>query len=278
MVESLQAILKVKNLNFSYPENKNNVLKNISFEILSKQKVVLLGPNGAGKTTLMNNILKINEPQNGKIFFKDNLLNHFEEDELRQSISYVFQNPDDQIFASTVQEDILFGPEQFSFPEHLKKNRFNQVVELLALKSILKRNPRNLSYGEKKKVALAGVLILEPDLILFDEPLAFLDPPTQQLFIDVLNQISANGKSIMIATHNLNFAAEWGEKFLLLNKNGELKVKENKNFFRTGVKNLGNSLTNSSKIFKGFAAENALPVTTKESRNFLKNLLDQKMI
>ena len=105
-----------------------------------------------------------------------------------------------------------------------------------------------------------------------------MDPPTQQLFIDVLNQISANGKSIIIATHDLNFAAEWGEKFLLLNKNGELTVRENKNFFRSGVENLGNSLTKSSKIFKGFAAENALPVTTKESRNFLKNLLDQKMI
>lgn len=276
MVKSLKVILKVENLNFSYLESKINVLKNISFEILPKQKVVLLGPNGAGKTTLMHNILKINEPQNGKIYFKDNLLNHFEEDQLRQSISYVFQNPDDQIFASTVQDDILFGPEQFSFPEHIQKKRFNRVVELLAIENILERNPRNLSYGEKRKVALAGVLILEPDLILFDEPLAFLDPPTQQLFIDVLNQISANGKSIIIATHDLNFAAEWGEKFLLLNKNGELTVKENKNFFRSGVENLGNSLTNSSKIFKGFVAKNDLPVTTKESRDLLENSVKLK--
>ncbi|AZR72616.1 hypothetical protein BBF96_03965 [Anoxybacter fermentans] len=271
MAKDSETILMVKDLTFRYPGGEP-VLKTISFALKAGEKTVLLGPNGAGKSTLLFNLLRLYSPEEGEIYLKGKRLKDVPEEFLRQKLAYIFQNPDDQVFAPTVEEDILYGPVQFGIDSKEQKNRLKQVVELLQIKELLKRNPRHLSYGEKRRVALAGVLVMNPEIIFFDEPLAFLDPPGRKLFIKIMEELFCQGKTLLVATHDLNFAAEWGQRFLVL-KDGRIIADGDHKILKKGIATFDYSLPIPTQIFQGFVHESQLPLTIKESRELLKNLL-----
>lgn len=265
-----EPILQVKNLTYRYFGEKP-ILHKLSLTLHKQEKTVLLGVNGAGKSTLMFNILGIYKGEEGDISFQGINIREISEAVLRQKMAYIFQNPDDQVFATTVKEDILFGLVQFGFTQDEQDKRLNEVVELLKIDHLLKKNPRHLSYGEKRRVALAGVLVMEPEIIFFDEPMAFLDPPGRELFMSILDKLYKQGKTLVIATHDLNFAAEWGERYILLN-NGQISMDGDKNILIEGMEPFKYTLPITTQIFKDYMPSSELPVTVEEGREKLKKL------
>jgi cobalt/nickel transport system ATP-binding protein len=265
-----ELILEVNKLNFSYEDKP--FLKDISFSINKNQPTIFLGANGAGKSTLFFNLLRVYSPDTGEVLFKGENLSKIDEKIVRQKMAYLFQNPDDQVFAPTVEEDILFGPRQFGLSIDEIQNKLAELVNLLKIENLLKKNPHHLSYGEKRRVALAGVLIMEPEIIFLDEPLAFLDPLGAQTLIEILDRLIAEGKTIVIATHDLNFAAEWGEKFIILD-DGEVAAQGGVEILRDGITTFANTLPIVSQLFKGLVADEELPVSIEEGRELLKKLV-----
>lgn len=263
-----EPILQVENLTYRY-FGEEPILHRLSFTLHKQEKTVLLGVNGAGKSTLMFNILGLYKGEEGTIYFQGSDINEISEDVLRQKMAYIFQNPDDQVFAPTVEEDILFGLVQFGFTQEEQYKRLNEVVELLKIDHLLKKNPRYLSYGEKRRVALAGVLVMEPEIIFFDEPMAFLDPPGRELFMSILDMLYKQGKTLVIATHDLNFAAEWGERYLLLD-NGQISIDGDKTVLREGMAPFNYNIPITTQIFKEYISSSELPITVDEGRETLR--------
>lgn len=261
------SILQAVSITYRYPGG-TPVFNKLSLDLHQGERTVLLGPNGAGKSTLLFSLLGMYRMEAGEIRFHGKRLTDWHEREIRQRLAYLFQNPDDQVFAPTVEEDILFGPEQFGYPVEEQQQRLAQVADRLQILHLLKRNPRHLSYGEKRRVALAGVLILDPEVIFFDEPLAFLDPPGRQLFLGMLEFLANEGKTLLVATHDLNFAAEWGERILFL-QNGEIGADGDRRILRHGFPAFGQCIPIPTQIFRSFVPDEHLPVTVSEAQSYL---------
>lgn len=269
-------ILAAAGITYRYPGGEP-VLRELSFALRSGEQTVLLGPNGAGKSTLLFSLLGMFRPEAGVIELHGRGLTDWKETEIRQRLAYLFQNPDDQVFAPTVEEDILFGPRQFGYSAEEQRRRLAKVMDRLQIHHLRQRNPRHLSYGEKRRVALAGVLVLEPEVIFFDEPLAFLDPPGRVLLAETLAELAEEGKTLLVATHDLNFAAEWGERILFL-ENGRISADGDRTILRKGFPAFGGSIPIPTQIFHRFLPDDKLPVTIGEARTFLvqeKNPLRQ---
>lgn len=276
MVNARNTILQAVSIAYRYLGGKP-IFQNLSFDLGKGERTVLLGPNGAGKSTLLFSLLGMYRLEAGEVRFHGKRLADWKEGEIRQRLAYLFQNPDDQVFAPTVEEDILFGPRQFGYSVEEQQKRLAEVAEWLQIQHLMQRNPRHISYGEKRRVALAGLLILEPEVIFFDEPLAFLDPPGRQLFLETLEHLTDAGKTLLVATHDLNFAAEWGERVLLL-QHGELIADGERTILRKGFPGFGQCIPTPTQIFRGFVPDSDLPVTVEEGRQFVaqaKNLTRQ---
>ncbi|MBN2652618.1 MAG: ABC transporter ATP-binding protein [Spirochaetales bacterium] len=208
-----EPIFKLTNINYSYPGNFP-ALKDINLEIFKQEKVALIGANGTGKSTLLTLLDALIFAQSGEFsaFGKtitekalDKAVNQLE---FRKRVGFVFQNPDVQLFCQTVKEDILFGPLQLGIEKKIMLERFETIAEKLRIKHLIDRSPNRLSIGEKKKVAIASVLIIEPEVLILDEPTAGLDPQTTRDIIDALERENQAGKTIIMATHDLHIVEE----------------------------------------------------------------------
>ncbi|HEX3020406.1 MAG TPA: ABC transporter ATP-binding protein [Chitinispirillaceae bacterium] len=199
-------------VSFSY--NKIPALKNVNLTINCGECISIIGANGTGKSTLLNLLDALIFPTGGTVtafgsLLTEKELNNFEKQRMfRRRVGFVFQNPDIQLFCPTVRDDILFGVLHLEVEKREIEKRFEHVVELMKITHLLKRSPHQLSIGEKKKAAIASVLIIEPDVLLLDEPTAGLDPQTTRDIIDILFKAHRNGKTVVMATHDLHLAEE----------------------------------------------------------------------
>ncbi|MFA5093235.1 MAG: ABC transporter ATP-binding protein [Candidatus Omnitrophota bacterium] len=215
-------IYKLNNLYYSYL-GKIPALSGVSMEIKSGQKICVIGANGSGKSTLLQILDGLIFPDTGEVKFGQQVLNEkkFQDDkfcqEFRRKVGFVFQNPDVQLFCPTVEEDIVFGPLQLGFSKAEIKQRLDKLAYALELKDLLKRLPHQLSIGEKRKVAIASVLIIQPEVIILDEPTAGLDPLTSRRIIDILIEENAKGKTIITATHDLHIVEEISDLVYVFN-------------------------------------------------------------
>ncbi|ACO03869.1 MAG TPA: ABC transporter ATP-binding protein [Persephonella sp.] len=210
-------MIRIENLSFSYEDKQ--VLKDINFSIKEKEKVVLLGINGSGKSTLLKILNGLIFPDRGSYYFKDELITEkrLKDKEFarkfRKSNVLLFQSPDSMIFNPTVYDEIAFGLRQLSQDGIDEKVRF--WADKLGIYRYLDRSPFELSGGEKQKVCLASILVLEPELLLLDEPTANLDPRTTGWFIDFLSELDT---TVITTTHNLSLAPELGERGIVLSE------------------------------------------------------------
>ncbi len=217
----MDTILKLENITFRY--NSNEILKNISFEVRQKEKVVLLGINGSGKSTLLKMINGLIFPQKGEIFYKNQkicgkiLKNKDFVKSFRKENVLLFQNPDTMIFNPTVYDEIAFGLRQLEIENIDEKVKF--WADKLGIYKYLNSPPFSLSGGEKQKVCLASLLALEPELLLLDEPTSNLDPRSTGWLIDFLYDLDI---TIITTTHNLSLSLELGERGLVLSEDHEL--------------------------------------------------------
>lgn len=218
----MKNILKIENGSFSYEEERY-AIHNINLEINQGEKIAIIGNNGAGKSTFfltLNGVLRLNE---GDIYFHNKKLDYSRKCllELRKKVGMVFQNPDDQIIASTVEGEISFGLFNIGFDKEVVRKKVDAILEELDLTQYKNRPPHLLSGGEKKRVSIADVLVMEPELILFDEPTASLDNKNIQILKKQLNQLNEKGITLVISTHDMNFVWEWADRVIVFS-NGEI--------------------------------------------------------
>lgn len=211
-------ILRVEDVSFRYP-NGQLALRNIKFEVQAGEVVALLGANGAGKTTLMqhlNGLLPGNgPPQSGQIFVQDLPVEpkHFRA--IRQQVGFLFQDPDDQLFCPTVAEDVAFGPLNLGLPPDQVRSRLTDSLAAVGLPGFEQRSTQQLSYGERKRVALAGLLACDPLLLVLDEPSSNLDLRSRRRFIEILKQYSG---AQLIASHDLDLVVELCSRVLIVDQ------------------------------------------------------------
>lgn len=203
--------LEVKGLSFSY-EDGTPALKCVDLDVEEGEKVAVVGPNGAGKSTLLHLIAGFRAPFQGTVRVMDDLLEERTADSVRRHIGLLFQDPDDQIFMPTVEEDVAFGPVNLGMDA--VEERVLRALRSVSAEDLAKRKPHRLSHGMKKRVAIAGVLAMEPDVLLLDEPTAGLDPRSRSGLIGTLKGMR---RTMLIATHDLEAAGEVADRVVLLN-------------------------------------------------------------
>jgi len=203
--------LEIESLGFSY-EDGTVALENVSLSLERGEKVAIVGPNGAGKSTLLHLIAGFRMPFTGKVLIDSQTLTESSADDLRKMVGLLFQDPDDQIFMPTVEEDVAFGPRNLRLDDI--DGRVSKGLRSAGVETLAKRKPHKLSYGMKKRVAIAGVMAMDPNILLLDEPTSGLDPRARSELIKLLKGMD---RSMLIATHDLEAAAEIVDRAVVLN-------------------------------------------------------------
>ena len=204
-----EALLVCEDLSYSYLE-RFPALDAVSLEVCAGEKVALLGANGCGKSTLLKILDGLLFPEKGtyRAFGEPVTEDNLEDEQFsmgfRSRVGFIFQNSDAQVFSPTVREDIAFGPLQLGWPRAKIAGRIDDVLAMLEIADLADRAPFQLSGGERKRVAIATVLVMNPEVLLFDEPTAALDPRTQAWLVELILELNRAGKTIVMATHDLD--------------------------------------------------------------------------
>ena len=213
--------LQINNLNFSYPDGYE-ALKNINLEINKGDTLGVLGPNGAGKTTFILHLNGILGNLDNSIYINNLSINEDNLKKIREKVGIVFQDPDDQLFMPTVLEDVMFGPKNFGYTNEEAESKAIEALEKVKMKEFLNKPPHHLSFGQKRKVAIASVIAINPELIVLDEPSSNLDPASRRELIEILKNLDV---TIILVTHDLPMALEICDESIILN-NGEIKTRD----------------------------------------------------
>jgi energy-coupling factor transport system ATP-binding protein len=221
--------IKFEQVNFSYPtfDGKNfSALENINLEIEQKGEfITLIGETGSGKSTLVQHMNALIRPVSGsvtiygiKIEKNTNKNKKIKLNPLRQKVGLVFQFPEYQLFEETVLKDIIFGPKNFGVPEKIAIERAKEIIKHVGLnESYLERSPFNLSGGEKKRVSIAGILAMEPDILVLDEPTSGLDPKGRDALLELFTSIHKDlNKTVIIITHDMNTVYKYASRVLVM--------------------------------------------------------------
>ena len=213
--------LQINDLNFSYPDGYE-ALKNINLEINKGDTLGVLGPNGAGKTTFILHLNGILGNLDDSIYINNLSINEENLKKIREKVGIVFQDPDDQLFMPTVLEDVMFGPKNFGYTNEEAESKAIEALEKVKMKEFLNKPPHHLSFGQKRKVAIASVIAINPELIVLDEPSSNLDPASRRELIEILKNLDV---TIILVTHDLPMALEICDESIILN-NGEIKTRD----------------------------------------------------
>jgi len=196
--------IKVEHLSFAYPDG-HPALRDVSLTIAPGEKVALVGPNGAGKSTLMLHLNGILQPTSGEVRVCDMDTRNGHLGRVRAAVGLVFQDPDDQLFSPTVFDDVAFGPLYQGLPETEVRARVDQALAAVHMRDYARRVSHHLSTGEKKRIAIATVLSMNPEILVLDEPTAGLDPRARRGFIRLLRELP---QTMLVSTHDMRLVAE----------------------------------------------------------------------
>lgn len=216
-------ILEARNLSYSYEDSSSPALNGLSLSIARGSKIAVMGANGSGKSTFFlccNGILK---PDQGELLFKGQPISYSKKNllELRSKVGIVFQNPDTQLFCASVYQEISFGPLNLGIPEKEAAEAVENIIETLEITDFRHRPAHALSGGQKKQVALADILVMKPEIMILDEPFAALDPVHTRIIRQQIDKMCTSGMTVLLATHNTDYALEWADEVVLL-KNGRV--------------------------------------------------------
>lgn len=208
--------VEIENLCFSYPGG-GTVLDAVTFRLARGRSLALLGPNGAGKSTLLlhlNGLLSGNGSVRilGKKVVKENLL------WIRKKVGMVFQDPDDQLIMPSLLEDVAFGPRNLGLPEEMVQRDSRWALQVVGLDDLAERSPQSLSFGQKKRAALATALSMRPEILVLDEPTSNLDPRSKREVVALMKGLRESGTTIIISTHDVNSVPLLADEVLLLNR------------------------------------------------------------
>jgi cobalt/nickel transport system ATP-binding protein len=215
-------MIELKNISFYYADEY--ALIDINIKINKGESIALIGPNGSGKSTLLKLINAIVFPQKGTYIFEDKEINEklLQDNSisklLHKKIGFVFQNSEAQLFCPTVYEEVAFGPRQMGFKEDEVTLRTLDCLRLLNIEELKDRAPYKLSGGEKRKVAIASVLSLNPEILVLDEPMNGLDPKTKRFLRELILQLNSAGKTIICSTHDFEYVEGIFKRVLVFSK------------------------------------------------------------
>jgi len=208
-------VLRTSNLHYTYPDG-TRALNGIDFEAKRGKKTAIIGPNGSGKSTLFLHFNGLYRPTAGEVYVNGEEITDKNIDTIRRTVGLVFQDPDDQLFAPTVRDDVAFGPANLGLSGSEIDARVEDVLMMLGIHDLRDRNVDNLSGGQKKTVAIAGVLAMEPDIIILDEPTSGLDPESAAEIVEITEELTVAGKSIIISTHDVDLALSWADEIYVI--------------------------------------------------------------
>lgn len=217
-----KVMLESKNLNYIYPDG-THAIKDINFKIYKGEKVAVMGQNGAGKSTLFSHLNGLIEPSSGSVEVCGEPIQYNKKDllKIRQKVGIVFQNPNDQLFAPSVEQDIAFGPINLGLSQKEVKKRTQEAIKMIKMEGYEKKAPYHLSGGQQKRVAIAGIIAMKPEIMILDEPTAGLDPQGVDKVLQIINQLHNEGMTIIISSHDVEIINEFAEKIFVL-KDGKI--------------------------------------------------------
>lgn len=211
------AVLEVRDLHFSYNDEKH-ALNGVDVKIYEGEKIAVLGSNGAGKSTFFLSINGVLKPHAGEVIYRGEKITKKRLNHLRKNVGIVFQDADNQIIASTVMSEVAFGPMNLKLSREEVLRRVDKALDYMNITEFRDRPPHYLSGGEKKRVSIADIIAMESEVIIFDEPTAALDPLNAQMLEEVLRKMGEEGRTILISTHDVDFAYRWAERVLVFHQ------------------------------------------------------------
>lgn len=213
-------ILKAENLYYSYDDDNSHSLNGLSLEIKKGQKIAVMGANGSGKSTFFLCCTGILKPQKGHLFFKGKKYAYDKKSllDLRSKVGIVFQDPDNQLFSSSVYQEISFGILNLGVAPEEAKKEVEKVIDYLEITPFRHKPTHALSGGQKKQVSIADILVMHPDIIILDEPAAALDPKHTQMVNHIVDQMTEAGITVLMATHDVDYAYEWADEVILFHE------------------------------------------------------------
>ncbi len=218
-----ERVIELSRVCYSYPAG-TEALKDVSLHVLEGERVAILGPNGAGKSTLFLLMSGLAAAQSGEVrLFGEQLTPKIVADtkhmfSIRKRLGIVFQDPDVQLFSSTIYEDVAFGPLHLGIGENELAERVLGALKLFGIAHLKDKHPYELSGGEKRKAAIASVMSIDPEVVLFDEPTADLDPASRRKVIDLINSLHQRGKTIVVSTHDVDAVPLFADRVYVLNR------------------------------------------------------------
>lgn len=218
-------ILETKDLSYKYSDG-TEALKNINLKIEQGRKISVVGVNGSGKSTLFLNLNGVLKPTNGNISYKGNEVkyNHKSLLNLRKNIGIVFQDPENQLFSASVYQEVSFGAMNLKLSETEVRNRVDEALKSVNMYDYKDKAVHFLSYGQKKRVSIADILVMQPEIIIFDEPTSSLDPEHSKQIVKIFDELNKKGITVILSTHDVELAYSWSD-YIIVMKDGEI-VKE----------------------------------------------------
>jgi len=277
--------LNASGISFTYPEGTQALLE-VDFRAEKGRFTAILASNGSGKTTLIKVLVGLLKPQAGKVYIQDREIGSLAPYELYQQMGMVFQNPNDQLFGATVEEDVAFGPRNLGLAEGEVQRRVGESLDCVAAADLRGRAIHHLSFGEKKRVALAGVLAMRPAILILDEATAGLDPAGESLMLHLLHRLNREqGITIILATHSVDMLPLFADQIYVLNRGRVLRQGDAQEVFcdRELIDRAGlrlpyiSGLLYEMKRYDGVPI-NGLPLTIGEARKRLLELIPEEMI
>lgn len=218
-----EVLLKLENVTFSYEGEKEKSLDNVSLNIKKGRKIAVMGANGSGKSTLFLCCNGIHKPSQGTVYYHGKPVEYSRKGllSLRSGVGIVFQDPDNQLFSASVYQEISFGACNIGMSETEVKKTVEDVMERLNITPFCEKPTHALSGGQKKQVSIADILVMKPEIILLDEPNAALDPWHSRVVNGIVEELTKEGITIMMATHDMDYAYAWADEIILMN-NGKI--------------------------------------------------------
>lgn len=277
------ALLEAKNITFHYPDQPRKAIDNISFQIEQGEFIVLCGPSGSGKSTLLRLLKREIAPHGkwtGDLFFQNQAISHFSSEQLAQSIGMVFQDQENQIVMDQVMEELVFGLENIGTPTDEMRKKVAEMIHFFGLENLLHKRTHELSGGQKQLLNLASVLLMEPQVLLLDEPTAQLDPIAAKDFIGMLHRMNEEfGITVIIAEHRLEELFALADRVLVL----EQGKKKHDGSPRKIIREIGMNPSNNMYSYLPSSAllyleqahaikEEEIPLTIKEGKRWVGKL------
>jgi cobalt/nickel transport system ATP-binding protein len=276
----METIFEFIQVSYHYKKDRAAALNDITFGIPLNKKTAIVGPNGAGKSTLIFHMNGLFTCEAGEITYMGLSLSKTMQAELVRQVGIVFQDPDDQIISMTVKDDIAFGPTQMGLGAAEAARKAAESMALLEISHLADLNPSELSFGQKKQVAVAGVIAMDTNVVILDEPMAFLDPSGQQRIQGVMDMLASQGKTVIIATHNMQLVAEWADHVIIVKDGSCLGQMTPRQLFSDHPQLLEEAnldLPPVAQLFSGmWNGTEPLPIRMDEARAWLKSRLDNE--